>query len=238
MVTTRHQCAVCLIEHSEEDFASTFSEKCEHEHRDVCNSCTYFSVKFTLESNIHNEISCPVPNCEAKYNSEEIRQILFLNNDHLLLEKYDDHLIRDLSSDNDRFLWCPYGCDCGQYIDKNSIPNLKITCRQCHKTICAFHRMKWHEGLECDQYDLLRSSTDESSLQWIIENTKRCPGCRSAIEKNGGCDHMTCAKCGQEFYWIPARRNTPLMNNRLVYRRSPLRRPFEKIASLARRLKF
>jgi hypothetical protein len=29
---------------------------------------------------------------------------------------------------------------------------------------------------------------------------KRCPRCSEYIEKNGGCDHMTC-KCGHEFHW-------------------------------------
>mmetsp|Transcript_79278 Transcript_79278/g.183983 ORF Transcript_79278/g.183983 Transcript_79278/m.183983 type:complete len:442 (+) Transcript_79278:56-1381(+) len=29
---------------------------------------------------------------------------------------------------------------------------------------------------------------------------KRCPSCNEAIQKNGGCDHMTC-RCRHEFYW-------------------------------------
>jgi hypothetical protein len=29
---------------------------------------------------------------------------------------------------------------------------------------------------------------------------KRCPRCKEPIEKNGGCDHMTC-KCKHEFWW-------------------------------------
>lgn len=29
---------------------------------------------------------------------------------------------------------------------------------------------------------------------------KRCPRCNEPIEKNGGCDHMTC-RCSHEFWW-------------------------------------
>lgn len=29
---------------------------------------------------------------------------------------------------------------------------------------------------------------------------KRCPKCEAPIDKNGGCDHMTC-RCGYDFWW-------------------------------------
>jgi len=29
---------------------------------------------------------------------------------------------------------------------------------------------------------------------------KKCPKCNEYIEKNGGCDHMTC-RCSYEFWW-------------------------------------
>ncbi|CAF4268664.1 unnamed protein product, partial [Rotaria sordida] len=34
--------------------------------------------------------------------------------------------------------------------------------------------------------------------------TKECPKCHTNIEKNGGCNHMTCRKpgCGHEFCWL------------------------------------
>ena len=42
-------------------------------------------------------------------------------------------------------------------------------------------------------------------MQWLDENSRRCPGCATAIEKQEGCDQMTCAKvaggCGHEFCW-------------------------------------
>jgi len=32
-------------------------------------------------------------------------------------------------------------------------------------------------------------------------DSKRCPKCRYIIEKDGGCNHMTCRKCMFEFHW-------------------------------------
>lgn len=39
-------------------------------------------------------------------------------------------------------------------------------------------------------------------MQYINRNTKKCPGCKVNIEKNEGCNHMTCRQCKHEFCWI------------------------------------
>jgi hypothetical protein len=36
----------------------------------------------------------------------------------------------------------------------------------------------------------------------MAANTKRCPRCSTAIEKDEGCNHMTCRKCRHDFCWI------------------------------------
>jgi hypothetical protein len=41
-------------------------------------------------------------------------------------------------------------------------------------------------------------------------NLKYCPSCRSTIEKNAGCNHMTC-RCGHEFLWDAAERVAPCL---------------------------
>jgi IBR domain, a half RING-finger domain len=37
---------------------------------------------------------------------------------------------------------------------------------------------------------------------WVAANTKKCPRCSAAIEKDEGCNHMSCRKCRHEFCWI------------------------------------
>ena len=38
-------------------------------------------------------------------------------------------------------------------------------------------------------------------IKWLEKKTKRCPKCSEPIEKNAGCNHMTC-RCGHQFCWL------------------------------------
>ena len=48
-----------------------------------------------------------------------------------------------------------------------------------------------------------KNSSDENNESWIKVNTKECPNpkCKLPIEKNQGCNHMNCKKCGFHFCW-------------------------------------
>ncbi|KAH9868355.1 hypothetical protein J1614_007427 [Plenodomus biglobosus] len=89
-----------------------------------------------------------------------------------------------------------------------------------------------HEGETCDEYECRTSAQqhaeqiaqEEASLAAIAHFSKKCPGpgCGYNIEKNNGCDHMTCkfwkdfwclrygnivddglgVKCSHEFCWL------------------------------------
>lgn len=41
-----------------------------------------------------------------------------------------------------------------------------------------------------------KTSGDSETRNWMAANTKPCPKCNKPVEKNGGCNHVTC-KCGQ-----------------------------------------
>src|SRR5687767_9477838 len=40
------------------------------------------------------------------------------------------------------------------------------------------------------------------TTSWILANIKSCPKCVSRIEKNQGCNHMTCQRYKFKFCWI------------------------------------
>lgn len=45
------------------------------------------------------------------------------------------------------------------------------------------------------------SAPEEIGVEAVMGvKVKKCPRCHEYIEKNGGCDHMTC-RCRHEFYW-------------------------------------
>jgi len=40
---------------------------------------------------------------------------------------------------------------------------------------------------------------DQANKKWLDKSTMTCPSCRIKVEKSMGCNHMTCARCGQHF---------------------------------------
>ncbi|XP_068175640.1 E3 ubiquitin-protein ligase RNF14-like [Antennarius striatus] len=50
--------------------------------------------------------------------------------------------------------------------------------------------------------EILRNSLEDClSENWMETNSKYCPHCFCRIEKNQGCNIMTCSRCGQMFCW-------------------------------------
>ena len=48
----------------------------------------------------------------------------------------------------------------------------------------------------------MKNSAESENVTWIMAKTKSCPNCRKSIEKNQGCNHMTCRLCSNEFCWL------------------------------------
>ncbi|CAM2719696.1 unnamed protein product [Rotaria socialis] len=200
LMVTR-ECGVCLLIKPEEEFGPAYSERCLHTIRQICNICTYQNIRVILDGAISNQVSCPEPNCVVKLISDEVSRVLAINNDQILLNKYERYLTTRSLDLMDKFYWCAHGCGSGQFDDSQKTRDLKIHCGVCEKDTCAFHRVKWHDKMTCDRYDKLHPSIDSMTNKWMKNNSKLCPGCQCKIEKNGGCFHMTCKRCHYQFCW-------------------------------------
>lgn len=44
-----------------------------------------------------------------------------------------------------------------------------------------------------------RYQEEMANKEWLDRSTTECPGCSCRVEKNLGCNHMTCWKCGKHF---------------------------------------
>lgn len=77
-------------------------------------------------------------------------------------------------------------------------------CQSCFVAICVSCREE-HEGFSCEEWKVHRDpETQERLLEgWAGGNkdVKKCPQCQILIEKNGGCNHMTCPKCSVHICW-------------------------------------
>ena len=89
----------------------------------------------------------------------------------------------------------PGPCACETVIIKPPTRSVAHRCMDCRLEICPWGCGRAHHGGECD------IPADVASAQLISQTTKLCPGCTHPIEKNEGCNHITC-RCRVEFCWI------------------------------------
>ena len=91
---------------------------------------------------------------------------------------------------------CPYP-NCDSFLELKDIHNKEVTCLNNHK-YCFECLKKPHGNLPCKGSDL-----DKSMIEFAKNNfVKKCPKCKILTEKNKGCNHITCTKCGYQWCWL------------------------------------
>ncbi|KAJ7500500.1 hypothetical protein B0H11DRAFT_1855963 [Mycena galericulata] len=99
------------------------------------------------------------------------------------------------------FRYCP-SPDC-EMVYRPGGTGSSFECPSCLIQICAACNVEFHEGMSCDEYQDNLSGGLAALAKWREKNgVKQCPNCHADIEKNGGCNHMTCALCKTHICWI------------------------------------
>lgn len=77
---------------------------------------------------------------------------------------------------------------------------------ECGTNFCVYCCQPSHEPVDCEAAKAwdAKNNAESENVTWILANTKPCPkkSCSKPIEKNQGCNHMTCKSCNYDFCWV------------------------------------
>jgi len=192
-------CEICC---EDEDGLESFAMKCGHRY---CVNCyrQYLTQKIRQEGEAAR-IQCPCDGCTRIIDAKSLDLLVTPD----LTERYHELLNRTYVEDRDSLKWCP-APDCKNAIDcpvkKKDLSRVvpTVACA-CGHRFCFGCSLSDHQPAPCELVKkwLKKCADDSETANWISANTKECPRCNSTIEKNGGCNHMTCRKCKHEFCWM------------------------------------
>ena len=145
-------------------------------------------------------LKCPDATCKDGFNLSRLKTLLSEEE----LEIYNKRMkVKEALENPDKFTFCTgIGCE---YIFSikvtNSDHNTKLECPECSQSTCGSCRRKFHANLMCSE-NATYTEEDHAVCKYLGEQDwKKCWKCRFWIEKNQGCNHMTC-KCGNQFCYI------------------------------------
>jgi hypothetical protein len=125
---------------------------------------------------------------------DEVRLALAEDAFHRLLSEAIETNFRQ---DPATYIKCP-GSDCTSYFTATESgthmcpSRFTISCREC--------KVEYHFDESRAQYQERMAGSDEKFRKWVEDQcAKHCPRCNGVVQKDSGCNHITCGWCDQHF---------------------------------------
>lgn len=188
-----HLCEICYDNYTTEEMLSM---PCGHA---FCLDCWRGFIDCTIQSGpACVRMTCPQVGCEEAVTEEEVALTA-----PDLLPKYEMYQLRSFVDMNGMTRWCP-GPGCNMVAMAGNSGFNGIAMCNCGTNFCVRCGEEPHAPSSCDELRRWNEKcrNESETANWIIANTKPCPKCSSRIEKNQGCNHMTCQQCKYDFCWI------------------------------------
>lgn len=188
-------CAVCFDTFHEYQTVSCSTEAAiPHA---MCRPCFngYVTSKLGSSSATLSTITCVSPDCKSVYPPHHLRLILprYYVRRLEAFEHRQNLQAATVEADVAATVYCPCGV-VGTVLKRDLTPTMKnVACAGCHASYCLRCGNNQHDGSAC--------LPPKPTLKWLNKHTKPCPRCKAPIEKNDGCNHMTCT-CGHQFCWL------------------------------------
>jgi ariadne-1 len=194
-------CAICYDE-NEGQPDKKLAMPCGHE---FCIDCWHdFCANAVKEEGPQCvRATCPQAECKEVVTEVEVEACA---KDYL--QKFHSFQLRSFVESNSLTRWCPgKGCErvaCAFSASAMEHDHNVAHCNGCLTNFCIVCGEEPHAPCACKELARWNEKcrNESETANWILANTKSCPKCVSRIEKNQGCNHMTCQRCKFEFCWI------------------------------------
>ncbi|TKR67583.1 hypothetical protein L596_023714 [Steinernema carpocapsae] len=194
--TLKTEQGICEICYEELQVSSL---SCKHT---FCSDCWSQYLETRIGSDAKDQVSCPGAGCQMYLDDEVV--LSFLSRKRELAVKYHRIILDSFVQSNSCLRWCP-AANCTYVVQSEEGNGSGVTCN-CGKTFCFKCSSDWHGPLTCLHLKMWtkKCNDDSETSNWMNANTKDCPKCHGVIEKNGGCNHITCKNmaCSYEFCWV------------------------------------
>ncbi|OAQ25430.1 RING finger domain-containing protein [Linnemannia elongata AG-77] len=201
-ITERPTGFLCEICYDDSPVGGALGLSCGHV---FCHGCyeQYLTQKINEEGECRR-ILCPESGCSVLVDEANIKRIISPST----LTKYRRLQDKAYIADLDNLRWCPapncenaVECRLAHHNFDTVVPTVSCACGHDFCFGCGLDN---HQPASCGLVKMWQKkcADDSETANWISANTKECGKCQSTIEKNGGCNHMTCRKCKYEFCWV------------------------------------
>ena len=145
---------------------------------------------------------CPEQECATSVPLKLWEQLL----DQERFERLRRFRLENFVTSSKDLRWCP-GAGCDKIVRSGAAcTSVKCTVANggCGAAFCVRCGEEAHQPAGCPALAewAEKCQNESETANWILANTKRCPKCQTRIEKNQGCNHMSCSQCKYEFCWM------------------------------------
>ncbi|XP_071962288.1 E3 ubiquitin-protein ligase RNF14-like [Antedon mediterranea] len=212
-----HECEVCFDVKPGEEFYRLNS--CFHH---FCYDCFHDYCELHVTEGTVKALTCPHQECKTPLPPRLLRQVLgdekYQRWERLLLQKTLESM-----DDIDWCVRCQMPATKESQVDGASSEKANLAfCTYCFYSYCSQCKDPWHVGTPCKTADeklqeleeedkgmtseelyikRLQLTQEIQSAEEIKKVSRKCPGCLIPIQKNFGCNHMSCSQCHTSFCW-------------------------------------
>jgi hypothetical protein len=178
----------------------------------ACERCTFFHASRPAQSSDAMRVTCEMceleqslpppadPGCTQTFDEDGLRRI---GCGEELVGLY----IRFVAMKADlKYRECPQ-CAAPNTDGPGKLSN-QLKCHECGGKFCYVHGDA-HPGKGCRQFEReqrLKDPESQKVLKGLVSSACPNPSCRFTCVKDGGCNHITCGRCGTDFCWLCRKR--------------------------------